>query len=128
MKLLPACLHEESVLLFSVVERLILVLLSNIVADDIFLVFREEVGNLASVKQVVDVFKEGFANDLTVREKELLLVILECTPLEEVLNRFLEILFLVVFGDFDLECLHCRIRISTERVDESCQLCHRVPA
>lgn len=52
---------------------------------DLGSVFRsEQVWNLAGVEQVVDVFKEGFEDDLGVREKELDLLTLETAHFEEV--------------------------------------------
>lgn len=69
MKLLPALFNEVSINLVSAAAHSCFVgFVGDFVADCLFLVLREKVGNLSSVEQVVDIFEEVLTDNLAVRE------------------------------------------------------------
>jgi len=74
------------------------------IADDFLVVFRRhEVGDFACVEDVVDIFEEGFFDDLDIGEEEDDRGAFGTGLLEERLEVVLPLGFFVGFGDFDGE-------------------------
>jgi len=71
VKVLTAELHEVSHNCVSVVALAIFAgFRAQLIDDGSFFLRREEVGDLTTVQEVIDVFKEGFFHDLGVRKQE----------------------------------------------------------
>ena len=102
MKLLAALLDKERVLVGSVITHSDFIsLISDFIANDFFLILREQVRNLTTIQQIVDVFQEVLTHDLCVREQELNWVLIQTTLSQELFDRLLDIFLLVVLGDLN---------------------------
>jgi len=67
MEILSADLYKVSIDLISVIARFgFSSSVTDFIADGDFLISWEEIWNLTTVEQVVDILKEGFLNELSI--------------------------------------------------------------
>ena len=87
---------------------------SNILGDGVSILRDHQIWNFTSVQHIVDVFEEGFVNDLTVCQGKdcrlallwfLLILYTSCRE-HDIFNELFEVISVVILRDFNLAELH----------------------
>lgn len=106
VEILAANRHEVRVDLVSAVTLAdVPGLRGELIANGYLLIWWEQVRNLTTVQQVIDVFEEGLFDDLRVGEEEHLFLVLEACSPKQHSNVLVELLLPITLRDFDRESL-----------------------